>query len=71
VLKAVKQDPDLHTIPVVVLTTSNAERDIGAAYHRYVNSYLVKPVGFDDFQKRMKDIGFYWLGWNTNPYQKN
>lgn len=68
VLKAVKQDPDLHTIPVVVLTTSDAGRDIGAAYSNYVNSYLVKPVGYDDFTRLMADLGFYWLGWNTNPY---
>jgi CheY-like chemotaxis protein len=71
VLKAIKEDKDLRTIPVVVLTTSGTERDIEAAYRRYVNSYLVKPVGFDDFQKLMKDLGFYWLGWNTNPYPDN
>ena len=68
VLKAIKQDPDLHTIPVVVLTTSNAGRDIGAAYRNYVNSYLVKPVGYDAFNKLMKDLGFYWLAWNRYPY---
>jgi CheY-like chemotaxis protein len=68
VLKAVKQDLDLYTIPVVVLTTSDAERDIAAAYRHYVNSYLVKPVGFNDFNKLMQDLGFYWLGWNMNPY---
>jgi CheY-like chemotaxis protein len=71
VLKAIKEDKDLRTIPVVVLTTSSTERDIKAAYRSYVNSYLVKPVGFDDFQKLMKDLGFYWLGWNTNPYPEN
>ncbi|NTW59498.1 MAG: response regulator [Nitrospirae bacterium] len=68
VLKAIKQDDDLHTMPVVVLTTSEAEQDIVAAYRHYVNSYLVKPVGYDDFNKLMQDFGFYWLGWNTNPY---
>ena len=68
VLKAVKQDPDLHTIPVVILTTSDAGRDIASAYRHYVNSYLVKPVGFKDFNRLMQDLGFYWLGWNTNPY---
>lgn len=70
VLKAIKEDNDLRTIPVVVLTTSGAEKDIATAYRRYVNSYLVKPVGFDDFQNLMKDLGFYWLGWNMNPYQE-
>ena len=33
----------------------------------HVNSYLVKPVGFDEFSKLMNDLGFYWLGWNTHP----
>ena len=70
VLKAVKEDRELHTIPVVVLTTSGAEQDIATAYRHYVNSYLVKPVGYDDFNKLMADLGFYWLGWNTNPYPK-
>jgi CheY-like chemotaxis protein len=68
VLKAIKQDEELHTIPVVVLTTSETERDVSAAYRHYVNSYLVKPIGYEDFNKLMKDLGFYWLGWNTNPY---
>lgn len=68
VLKAVKQDPELKKIPVVVLTTSAAERDVTAAYQSYANSYLVKPVGFPEFDRMMKDLGFYWLGWNTDPF---
>jgi len=68
VLKAVKLDPELQKIPVVVLTTSAAERDVTAAYQAYANSYLVKPVGFESFQGLMKDLGFYWLGWNTSPF---
>ena len=68
VLKVIKQNLELQTIPVVVLTTSEAEQDVEAAYQNYVNSYLVKPVGYDDFNKLMQDLGFYWLGWNTNPY---
>jgi CheY-like chemotaxis protein len=68
VLKAVKEDRELHTIPVVVLTTSAAEQDVAAAYRHYANSYLVKPVGYDDFTKLMDELGFYWLGWNRNPY---
>ncbi len=67
VLKAIKEDADLKTIPVVVLTTSEAEKDVARAYYNHANSYLVKPVGFDDFKKLMDDLGFYWLGWNTNP----
>jgi CheY-like chemotaxis protein len=67
VLKAIKEDPDLKRIPVVVLTTSEAEKDVAKAYYNHANSYLVKPVGFEDFKKLMDDLGFYWLGWNVNP----
>ena len=67
VLKAIKEDDALKTIPVVVLTTSEAEKDVARAYYHHANSYLVKPVGFEEFRKLMDDLGFYWLGWNTNP----
>ena len=67
VLKTIKEDTDLKSIPVVVLTTSEAEKDVAKAYYNHANSYLVKPVGFEDFRKLMDDLGFYWLGWNTNP----
>jgi CheY-like chemotaxis protein len=67
VLKAIKEDDDLKTIPVVVLTTSEAEKDVARAYYNHANSYLVKPVGFEEFKKLMDDLGFYWLSWNTNP----
>jgi CheY-like chemotaxis protein len=68
VLKIIKEDEELRNIPVVVLTTSEAERDVARAYNHHVNSYLVKPVGFEEFSKLMNDLGFYWLGWNTNPH---
>ncbi|NWF65038.1 MAG: response regulator [Chloroflexi bacterium] len=64
VLRLIKQEEDLRKIPVVILTTSEAERDVIHAYDNYVNSYLVKPVGFEDFSNLMKDLGVYWLGWN-------
>jgi CheY-like chemotaxis protein len=67
VLKAIKDDEELKIIPVIVLTTSEADRDMMRAYDHHVNSYLVKPVGFDDFSKLMNDLGFYWLGWNSHP----
>jgi len=67
VLKTIKEDPELKIIPVVVLTTSEAERDVARAYYNHANSYLVKPAGFEDFTTLMEDLGFYWLGWNTNP----
>ena len=57
-------DSDLHTVPVVVLTTSAAEQDVTKAYEQRANSYLVKPVDFAQFMQLMQDLGFYWLGWN-------
>ena len=66
VLKTIKEDEDLKSIPVVVLTTSEAEKDVTRAYYNHANSYLVKPVGFEEFKKLMDDLGFYWLSWNTH-----
>jgi CheY-like chemotaxis protein len=71
VLRAIKEDDHLKTIPVVVLTTSEAEKDVAKAYYNHANSYLVKPVGFDEFKRLMDDLGFYWLSWNTNPDPKD
>jgi CheY-like chemotaxis protein len=67
VLKFIKESDRLKHIPVVILTTSDAERDVTRAYANYANSYLVKPVGYEAFQKLMEDLGVYWLGWNTSP----
>lgn len=67
VLRIIKEQDALKNIPVIILTTSEAEKDVARAYDNHVNSYLVKPVGFDEFSKLMQDLGFYWLGWNTNP----
>jgi CheY-like chemotaxis protein len=67
VLKKIKASDDLKHIPVVVLTTSEADRDVARAYDHHVNSYLVKPVGYEEFSEMMEDLGFYWLGWNTHP----
>jgi CheY-like chemotaxis protein len=67
VLKTIKDNDELKVIPVVVLTTSEAEKDVARAYYNHANSYLVKPVGFEEFKNLMDDLGFYWLGWNTHP----
>ena len=64
VLKIIKNDPDLKSIPVVILTTSDAETDIARAYDNRANSYLVKPVDFQQFSKLLETIGCYWLAWN-------
>jgi len=68
VLKKVKTSEDLRKIPVVILTTSEAERDIAKAYDYHANSYLVKPVDFEMFTQLMHDLGYYWLGWNRRPW---
>jgi CheY-like chemotaxis protein len=70
VLKQVKTDPALHTIPVVILTTSDAERDIALAYHNHANSYVTKPVDFERFSSLLRDLGFYWLAWNRHPWHE-
>lgn len=67
VLRNIKEEETLKHIPVIILTTSEAEKDVAQAYGNHVNSYLVKPVGFEEFSKLMNDLGFYWLGWNTHP----
>lgn len=67
VLKEIKRSDDIKQIPVVILTTSEAEVDLAKAYRNHANSYLVKPVDFDKFTELMHDLGFYWLGWNRQP----
>lgn len=66
VLKEIKTSEDLKSIPVVILTTSKNKQDIENAYKNHANSYLVKPLGFYEFQQMTKDIVNYWLEWNQN-----
>ena len=68
VLKAVKADPELGSIPVVILTTSSAESDKARAYACQANSYLVKPVELRQFTELMGAFGYYWLAWNQYPF---
>ncbi len=68
VLKKIKETPHLRRIPIVVLTTSTIEKDVAAAYEYHANSYVVKPLDFAGFTKMMSDLGFYWLGWNIDPW---
>ena len=68
VLKIIKADPELASIPVVILTTSKAETDMAKAYEHHANSYLVKPVDFTQFVALMETFGFYWLAWNQYPH---
>ncbi len=61
VLAEMKADPDLHRIPVVVLTTSQAEEDILRAYDLHANCYMTKPVDLMQFLELVKSIELYWL----------
>lgn len=67
VLEKIKGDEELRSIPVVVLTTSDAESDRVRAYHRHANSYLVKPVSFPKFEAMILELGDYWARWNRLP----
>lgn len=60
VLRRLKSHPELHAIPVVVLTSSDEDRDIKTAYQRGANSYIVKPVDFDKFMEVAAQIELYW-----------
>jgi len=68
VLREVKSTEGLKRIPVVILTTSQAEIDASRAYDYHANSYLVKPLDFELFTRLMEELGFYWLAWNYNPW---
>lgn len=61
VLKKLKFDERTRTIPVVVLTSSQEEKDMVESYRLGVNSYIVKPVDFDKFVEAVGEIGLYWL----------
>jgi len=61
VLKQVKSDPRTKTIPIVIMTSSKEERDLVAGYNLGANSYIQKPVDFDQFRETVKSIGLYWL----------
>jgi len=60
-LAAIKQDAQLSNIPVVVLTTSEVERDIVASYHLGAAGYITKPVDLDQFMKAIGQLGNYWF----------
>jgi two-component system response regulator len=67
VLRRVRSDERTRSLPVVVLTSSQEERDISECYKLGVNSYVVKPVEFDKFYKAVADLGMYWLVLNKSP----
>ena len=60
-LKIIKSDPDLHSIPIIVLTTSSSEEDITRTYDLGVNSFITKPVTFEGLVDVIKKTGWFWL----------
>ena len=69
VLRRMKRDKTTRKTPVVVLTTSSADKDITRSYEYHANSYVVKPMDFDKFESLMDGLGFYWLAWNQSPWR--
>lgn len=67
VLKRVKADPDLRTVPVVMLTSSREEQDLVESYNSGSNAYVVKPVGFGEFVEAVRELGLFWAVINEAP----
>ena len=67
VLRKIREDESTKTLPVVILTSSRERRDITEAYKLGVNSYVVKPVGFDNYVKTISSLAFYWSVVNEKP----
>lgn len=67
VLKQLKSDPRTQVIPIGVMTSSAQDSDIIESYKLGVNSYIVKPVDFEQFNKAVEQIGFYWILVNQSP----
>lgn len=67
VLRRIKSEERTKKIPVVILTSSREERDLKDAYDLGVNSYVTKPIQFDDFAKVVSELGMYWLLLNKSP----
>jgi two-component system, response regulator len=71
VLKQLKADERTRSIPVVMLTSSAEERDVIESYRLGVNSYIVKPVDFDQFTEAVRQLGMYWMLLNHPPLDVN
>lgn len=68
VLRQIKSNDITKNIPVVIMTSSKEQQDIINSYNLGVNSYVVKPVEFQNFAKAVSDLGLYWLLVNETPY---
>jgi two-component system response regulator len=71
VLRQLKSDPDYKSIPVVILTTSSRDEEIAKGYAEGANSYVTKPVNFDEFTDKVRSIGLYWSLVNPIAEQNN
>ncbi len=71
VLAQIKADPGLRSVPVVMMTSSQEHADVLRSYELGVNSYVVKPVGFDAFVKAVQELGMYWMLLNQPPAPPN
>jgi two-component system, response regulator len=67
VLEAIRNDPSTRHIPVVLLTSSKEQEDMLRAYTNGANSFLHKPIAFDEFDALIKQVGFYWVHVNSTP----
>ncbi|MCU1286281.1 MAG: putative sensory transduction regulatory protein [Acidobacteriales bacterium] len=67
VLREIKNNPTLKTIPIVVMTSSKEDKDVVESYKLGVNSYIQKPLDFDQFRETIRHIGMYWLVINQPP----
>ena len=67
VLKQLKDDPQFKSIPIIMLTTSDRDEEIAKSYAGGANSYVVKPVEFEEFMKKVKHLRLYWTIVNTLP----
>lgn len=67
VLQQIKNDERTKTIPVIIMTSSKEDTDINTCYSMGVNSYVVKPVGFQNFSKAIVELGIFWMLVNQEP----
>ncbi len=67
ILRAVKADSRTKAVPVVVMTSSKQQRDLVESYQLGVNSYIQKPINFQEFQEVIRQLGYYWLAINQPP----
>ncbi len=68
IMKRIKANSRAFDIPIIILTTSESEKDIRSANMNYANAYIVKPVDYEAFTEMMNDVAYYWLNYNKRAY---